>query len=272
MNCYDNVVVNLQSMKKFYTKDKNIWHKTINFIKKNMSNLCKFFLEWTIFAIWWICTGIVLCSLTIFMVLEHNPCLAWISKNIYKYTIFVVSKILDSTRVICREHSRKRIIIDKARDDEYLERYYLFLKDRDVCKFNIFLHKFIKGDEDDIHDHPWGFFHIILSGGYWEYVTVNEDGETLDQGLKKVWRSPGHYNYARPDYKHRIVLGDEKPWTLFIPFKKTKSWNFWVPLLWTPGQTCCDGDINDEKNMKCTQWKKVDSAIYLARKRKKYIN
>ena len=50
---------------------------------------------------------------------------------------------------------RKRIIMDRVNDEPYLERYYLFLKDRDRFPFNVFLHKFLKGDPDDVHDHPW---------------------------------------------------------------------------------------------------------------------
>ena len=39
---------------------------------------------------------------------------------------------------------RHRIIKDKLTDEPYLERYYLFLRDRDIFPFNIFLHKFLK--------------------------------------------------------------------------------------------------------------------------------
>ena len=256
----------------FKENNNNDLFKILFLLKIKLYYFLNFILESVVFILWWVCTGIVFCSFGIFMICEHNPCISWISKIIYTYSIFVVSKVLDITRMICPTHSRKRIIYDKTTDDPYLERSYLLLKARDTCKFNIFLHKFIKGDDDDIHDHPWGFFHIILSGGYWEYITVNENGETLDQGIKKVWRHPGYYNCVTPDYKHRIVLGDEKPWTLFIPFKKTQSWSFWVPLIWRTEQSCCEGDINDENNMKCTNWKKIDSNVYLERKRNKYKN
>ena len=37
---------------------------------------------------------------------------------------------------------RKRIVMDRQSDEPYLERYYLFLKDRDRFPFNVFLHKF----------------------------------------------------------------------------------------------------------------------------------
>ncbi len=44
---------------------------------------------------------------------------------------------------------RKRIVMDRVNDEPYLERYYLFLKDRKRFPFNVFLHKFLKSDPDD---------------------------------------------------------------------------------------------------------------------------
>ena len=153
--------------------------------------------------------------------------------------------------------SRSRIIMDRVHDKPYLLRHYLLIQDRVNFPFNVFIHKFMKGDEDDVHDHPWGFFHIILSGGYWEYITVNDDGETLDQGMKKVWRPPGHWNIASTKYKHRVELGAEKPWTIFIPFGKravNEPWGFWEP----PSSDSASG-----------AWTKTDNVTYLAKKAKK---
>ena len=47
------------------------------------------------------------------------------------------------------------IINDRIDKEPYLERYYLFLRNRENFPFNIFLHKFLKSDSDDLHDHPW---------------------------------------------------------------------------------------------------------------------
>ena len=65
---------------------------------------------------------------------------------------------------------RHRIINDRSDQEPYLERFYIFLKERDNFPFNIFLHKFLKSDPDDLHDHPWSYRTIILWGGYWEYT------------------------------------------------------------------------------------------------------
>ena len=150
---------------------------------------------------------------------------------VYKGTLRACAYILEACTTcssFLENNPRVRVITDRGDKDPYLLRYYLFLQDRKSFPFNIFIHRFEKGDEDDLHDHPWGFFHLILSGGYWEYVTVNEDGKTLDRGVQKVWRGPGHWKFADASYKHRVELGSEKPWTIFVPFKQENRWGFWV--------------------------------------------
>ena len=39
---------------------------------------------------------------------------------------------------------RKRIVMDRTDSEPYLERYYLFLKDRGSFPFNVFLHMILK--------------------------------------------------------------------------------------------------------------------------------
>ena len=53
--------------------------------------------------------------------------------------------------------NRKRIILDRDNTNEYLVRYYLFLKDRKSFPFNITLHKILKSDRGDLHDHYWSY-------------------------------------------------------------------------------------------------------------------
>ena len=105
---------------------------------------------------------------------------------------------------------RYRIILDKGSGKPYLERFYIFLKDREKFPFNIFLHRFIRSDSDDLHDHPWDFRTLILIGGYWEH--------TLDG---KFWRGPGSYRYVAANTYHRVELDENRHycWTLFMPSK-----------------------------------------------------
>lgn len=121
---------------------------------------------------------------------------------------------------------RKRIVLDRVNNEPYLERYYVFLKDRKSFPFNIFIHKFLKSDPDDLHDHPWSYFTLILSGGYYEWIPgVNCE-------IRK-WRGPGHFRVCGATSLHRIEL---KPgvtcWTVFMPFKKVREWGFISSGVW----------------------------------------
>ena len=121
---------------------------------------------------------------------------------------------------------RKRIVLDRQSDEPYLERYYLFLKDRKRFPFNLFLHKFLKSDPDDLHDHPWPYATLILKGGYYEWVpTYDQQGRKLCEVA--VWRRPGHFRISSADSFHRIELDPEVTcWTLFMPGSQKREWGF----------------------------------------------
>jgi hypothetical protein len=123
---------------------------------------------------------------------------------------------------------RKRVILDRAGNEPYLERYYVFLKDRKRFPFNIFVHKFLKSDPDDVHDHPWFYATLILKGGYYEYVPIFND-EGIIFGEKKYWRGPGHFRICCPSSYHRIELDPNiTAWTLFMPGPQVREWGFLV--------------------------------------------
>jgi hypothetical protein len=126
---------------------------------------------------------------------------------------------------------RKRIVMDRQCDEPYLERYYLFLKDRKTFPFNIFLHKFLKGDPDDVHDHPWPYATLILKGGYYEYTPNFEYGKMV--GETKHWRGPGHFRLCSSHSYHRIELVPGiTAWTLFMPGPQKREWGFLVNNKW----------------------------------------
>ena len=139
---------------------------------------------------------------------------------------------------------RRRIIMDRVNDEPYLERYYIFMKDRnETFPFNVFIHKFLKSDPDDLHNHPWGFFTFILAGGYWEYTyeeslpkvclnpTPPKDVET---NLVKKWRGPGFFQSVSAQHTHRIELDPERSdcWTLFNPRLRIQKWGFFKNSQW----------------------------------------
>jgi hypothetical protein len=123
---------------------------------------------------------------------------------------------------------RKRIIYDRVENEPYLERYYLFLKDRKKFPFNIFLHKFLKGDPDDVHDHPWPYATFILAGGYYEWIPQFDAHGNKSCEIRK-WRGPGHFRICRANSFHRIELKTGvTAWTLFMPGPNTREWGFLI--------------------------------------------
>lgn len=128
---------------------------------------------------------------------------------------------------------RKRIVYDRIDNEPYLERYYLFLKDRgEHFPFNVFLHRFLKSDIDDLHDHPWPYATLILKGGYYEWTPqFGADGKKIGEIAR--WCGPGSFRWAKANSYHRIELDPEvECWTLFMPGAKQRDWGFMVKNKW----------------------------------------
>ena len=127
---------------------------------------------------------------------------------------------------------RYRVIMDRVENEPYLERYYVFLKDRNRFPFNIFVHKFLKSDPDDVHDHPWPFATLILKGGYWEWrPQFDSEGRKIGEIAK--WCGPGSFRCTGANTYHRVELDpDVECWTLFMPGRKQRDWGFLVRNQW----------------------------------------
>ena len=144
----------------------------------------------------------------------------------------ILRKIKDLSLNWLERHDRKRIIMDRQCNEPLLTRYYLFLKDRKHFPFNIFLHKFHKGDPGDVHDHPWPYATLILKGGYYEWIPkFDSNGKKI--GEERMWRGPGHFRLCGATSYHRIELCEGvTPWTLFMPGPHKREWGFLVDNKW----------------------------------------
>ena len=119
--------------------------------------------------------------------------------------------------------SRKRLLLDRGpswpdydKAKPFMIRYYLLFRKRPKWfPFNILLHKILKSDLGDLHDHYWPYITIILKGGYWE---TNENGT--------FWRGPGYIGFRKASNRHSLKIPDGKPaWTLLLagPNKGSKQ-------------------------------------------------
>ena len=119
--------------------------------------------------------------------------------------------------------SRKRLLLDRGpswpdydKAEPFMVRYYLLFRKRPKWfPFNILLHKILKSDLGDLHDHYWSYITIILKGGYWE---TNENGT--------FWRGPGYIGFRKASDRHSLKIPKGKPaWTLLLagPNKGSKQ-------------------------------------------------
>lgn len=122
-----------------------------------------------------------------------------------------------------------------GKEDPYLLRWWIIPRNR---FFNIYLHKFLRDDDDRaLHDHPWVSLSIILRGGYIEH---------LPNGVIKR-RQAGQLVFRRAKQAHRIELyregvnscwirgnyKDTRPaWTIFITGPRIRQWGFHCPQGW----------------------------------------
>jgi hypothetical protein len=103
----------------------------------------------------------------------------------------------------------------------YLFRWYLIPRNR---VFNIYLHKFLRSDDDRaLHDHPWPNLSFLLAGAYTEH-TIPAGGINV----RTVYKA-GDIKVRMPGAAHRVELHDGPCWTLFITGPHLREWGFHCP-------------------------------------------
>lgn len=130
--------------------------------------------------------------------------------------------------------ARERHDITRTTDaSPYLVRWVLY-GSRDNSPTAVYVHKFIRSDEDEMHDHPWPFTSVILFNGYYEETPAlgwkNGDGPT-----KLTWYGPGRVLHRPANWIHGVRLHDFRP-TYTIVFRgiKERSWGILVSEVWIP--------------------------------------
>lgn len=104
-------------------------------------------------------------------------------------------------------------------------------------KYAVYLHRFHRSDADEMHDHPWPFISIILSGGYWE-KTPDKGWKNGDGPTRLRWYGPGRILVRPAKWIHSVIVPDgQEVTTLILRGQKEKSWGFFCPgsgyIRWT---------------------------------------
>lgn len=118
------------------------------------------------------------------------------------------------------------------KDDPYLMRWWVIPRNR---FFNIYLHHFLRSDDDRaLHDHPWWNLSILLRGEYTEH-TINAGGVH-----RAVVRRAGQFKFRGAKSAHRIELHNGPCWTLFLTGPTLRTWGFHCPRGWRPWKEFVD--------------------------------
>ena len=144
---------------------------------------------------------------------------------------WIANKIIQ----LCEKYGRYYHILGRPDDatDIYLIRYFVFRS----RFFNIYLHRFLRSDADDLHDHPWYFWTMMIQGAYNE---ISPQGITLRtiKGNKYKFMAPTHLHSVKVLKDRTYEERDKAPLTLCITGPIQREWGFvqlvknqyeWIP-------------------------------------------
>lgn len=120
-----------------------------------------------------------------------------------------------------------------GRADPYMKRWHIIPRNK---FFNIYLHHFLRSDDDRaLHDHPWWNVSILLKGEYIEHLPGNKRRRLCAPCVKFRGAESAHrieLCHARPCFWQTEKAPELPVWTLFITGPKIREWGFHCPQGW----------------------------------------
>ncbi len=120
-------------------------------------------------------------------------------------------------------------------DDVYLIRYFLL----QTKWLSIYIHRFLRSDRDDPHDHPFAFFGYCVKGGYTE-VRYTYDCKSFAKHVG--YREQGSLAFRKGSDIHAVMLDQEyayedrydAPLTVIFRGPYYRPWGFWKDIQVAP--------------------------------------
>lgn len=97
----------------------------------------------------------------------------------------------------------------------YMERFFMIGGSAAAPGSKARYHHILESDSQDLHDHPWDFVSVILSGSYVESTTTSE-----------VEFGPGSVLTRRAEDLHRLTLPNGPVWTFILVGPARRRWGF----------------------------------------------
>jgi hypothetical protein len=105
-------------------------------------------------------------------------------------------------------------LIEQA-GEPYMRRYYLLGSSPQVPGSKARFHQILASDLADLHDHPWDFVSVILSGSYVETTPTSEQEF-----------GPGSVLVRTAEQLHRLSLPNGPVWTFIMVGPARRRWGF----------------------------------------------
>lgn len=138
-------------------------------------------------------------------------------------------KVRMGTRASARWAALRRMVLKRADGVVYLDRIRLV----QTPWFGVYLHRFDGPDPGGhLHDHPWPFATIVVSGGYTE-----ERADTRSGTEPEAWHVENRQRF-RPRVMRltecHTITGLDKVGTrsIVVVGRRTRTWGFYTPEGW----------------------------------------
>lgn len=125
---------------------------------------------------------------------------------------------------------RKRVyqIKDKAGSSSvYMIRYIVFK----TPLLSLYIHRFLKSDEEVPHDHPFSFYSYVIKGGYNEYLYDKDNNFNLNISIRKekslAFRKAEQVHRVKLDKEYYLAEQNMAPLTVCLIFRRRREWGFW---------------------------------------------
>lgn len=130
-------------------------------------------------------------------------------------------------RIVSRR--RPDFVIGGA-ENPYMNRWWLIPRNP---VFNIFLHEFIRDDDDRaLHDHPWWSLSLSLQG---RLIEIQRSGR------REI--PPGSLIFRTGRFAHRLIVPEPGSLTLFLTGPRYRQWGFHCSNGWRSWKIfCAPGD------------------------------
>lgn len=130
-----------------------------------------------------------------------------------------------------------KIVGNADPDDVYLIRYFLLR----TKYLSIYVHRFMRSDRDNPHDHPFSFVSYVVTGEYREErYTYNPASQHYDFSSSRrregswAYRHGTEIHAVKIDRSYRYEDRYQAPLTVVFRGPYFRPWGFWTDILTQP--------------------------------------